>query len=73
MGVSWGPQQPQRRRQFRLGQYRIVHFVSHGIFNSNAPERSGIVLSGLSEAGVVQAELLSPTYAFNKMNRAATE
>ena len=57
----------------RLGQYRIVHVASHGIFNSNAPERSGVVLSGLSEAGVVQAGLLSPTYAFNDMNLSATE
>ncbi|MFH7241385.1 MAG: CHAT domain-containing protein [Spirulina sp.] len=57
----------------QLGQYRIVHFASHGIFNSNAPERSGVVLSGLSEAGVVQAGLLSPTYAFNDMNLSATE
>jgi len=57
----------------RLGQYRMVHFASHGIFNSNAPERSGIVLSGLREDGVVQAGLLSPTYAFNEMNLAATE
>ena len=56
-----------------LGQFRIVHFASHGIFNSNAPERSGIVLSGLSEDGVVQAGLLSPTYAFNDMDLSATE
>jgi CHAT domain-containing protein len=56
-----------------LGQFRIVHFASHGIFNSNAPERSGIVLSGLSKDGVVQAGLLSPTYAFNDMDLSATE
>jgi CHAT domain-containing protein len=56
-----------------LGQFRIVHFASHGIFNSNAPERSGVVLSGISEDGIVQPGLLSPTYAFNEMNLAATE
>lgn len=56
-----------------LGQFRIVHFASHGIFNSNAPERSGVVLSSFNEEGVIQPGLLSPAYAFNEMNLAATE
>ncbi|WP_204152033.1 CHAT domain-containing protein [Leptolyngbya sp. CCY15150] len=56
-----------------LGDFRIVHFASHGIFNSKAPERSGVVLSGINEDGVVQAGLLSPTYAFNEMDLSATE
>ncbi|NJL47887.1 MAG: CHAT domain-containing protein [Leptolyngbyaceae cyanobacterium SM2_5_2] len=56
-----------------LGRFRIVHFASHGIFNSKAPERSGIVLSGINENGVVQSGLLSPTYAFNEMDLSATE
>ena len=56
-----------------LGKFRIVHFASHGIFNSKAPERSGIVLSSINESGVVQSGLLSPTYAFNEMDLSATE
>jgi CHAT domain-containing protein len=56
-----------------LGQHRIVHFASHGIFNSNAPDRSGVVLSGISETGVVQSGLLSPRHAFNQMDLSATD
>ena len=56
-----------------LGDYRIVHFATHGIFNSRAPERSGIVLSAISEEGILQPGLLSPTYAFNGMNLDSTE
>ena len=56
-----------------LGQYRIVHFATHGIFNSRAPERSGIVLSSIDSEGQLQPGLLSPTYAFNEMNLASTE
>ncbi|MGD1908325.1 MAG: CHAT domain-containing protein [Leptolyngbyaceae cyanobacterium] len=56
-----------------IGQFRIVHFASHGIFNSNAPERSGIVLSSFNEEGVIQPGLLSPAYAFNEMDLSATE
>lgn len=29
----------------QLGQYRIVHFATHGILNSKHPELSGVVLS----------------------------
>jgi CHAT domain-containing protein/Tfp pilus assembly protein PilF len=32
-----------------LGQYRVVHFATHGIINSNYPELSGIVLSLVDE------------------------
>jgi CHAT domain-containing protein/Tfp pilus assembly protein PilF len=34
-----------------LAQYRIVHFATHGLLNSEHPELSGIVLSLLNEAG----------------------
>jgi hypothetical protein len=32
-----------------LGQYRIVHFATHGLLNSEHPELSGIVLSRVDE------------------------
>lgn len=34
----------------RLGQYRILHFATHGILNENRPQLSGLVLS-LSQSG----------------------
>jgi CHAT domain-containing protein len=34
-----------------LGQYRIVHFATHGLLNSRHPELSGIVLSLINERG----------------------
>lgn len=34
-----------------LAQYRIVHFATHGLLNSEHPELSGIVLSLVNEAG----------------------
>src|SRR5207302_3391829 len=34
-----------------LGQYRVVHFATHGILNSMHPELSGIVLSLVDEEG----------------------
>jgi CHAT domain-containing protein/tetratricopeptide (TPR) repeat protein len=34
-----------------LAQYRIVHFATHGILNSEHPELSGIVLSLVNERG----------------------
>ena len=34
-----------------LGQYRIVHFATHGLINSQHPELSGIVLSLVDEQG----------------------
>ena len=37
-----------------LGQYRIVHFATHGLFNSEHPELSGIVLSLVDERGKPQ-------------------
>ena len=42
-----------------LGQYRIVHFATHGVINTQHPELSGIILSmvdrnGQSEDGFLQ-------------------
>jgi tetratricopeptide (TPR) repeat protein len=34
-----------------LGQYRIVHFSTHGLLNSRQPELSGILLSLVDEQG----------------------
>lgn len=34
-----------------LSKYRIVHFATHGFFNNEQPEQSGIVLSSVDEAG----------------------
>src|SRR5215213_5116236 len=34
-----------------LGQYRIVHFATHGLINNQHPELSGIVLSLVDERG----------------------
>jgi CHAT domain-containing protein len=34
-----------------LGQYRIVHFATHGVFNDRQPELSGVVLSLFDERG----------------------
>jgi len=37
-----------------LGQYRIVHFATHGLLNSEHPELSGLVLSLVDEQGKSQ-------------------
>jgi CHAT domain-containing protein len=37
-----------------LGHYRIVHFATHGLLNSEHPELSGIVLSLVDEHGAPQ-------------------
>ncbi len=43
------------RREFvtspQINQYRIVHFATHGLLNSETPELSGLVLSLVNEAG----------------------
>jgi CHAT domain-containing protein len=48
-----------------LSPYRILHFATHGIFDSQNPERSGIVLSGINEQGELQRSLLSTSDIFN--------
>jgi CHAT domain-containing protein/tetratricopeptide (TPR) repeat protein len=41
-----------------LGQYRIVHFATHGLLNSTHPELSGIVLSLVDSNGKPQEGFL---------------
>jgi len=48
-----------------LGQYNIVHFETHGILDSQNPEKSGVVLSGVNREGELQMGLLSPRLVFN--------
>jgi CHAT domain-containing protein len=48
-----------------LAQYRMVHFASHGILNSQNPQRSGMVLSIVDDQGALQRSLLSTADAFN--------
>ncbi|NEO84185.1 MAG: CHAT domain-containing protein [Spirulina sp. SIO3F2] len=56
-----------------LGDFRVIHFASHGIFNSQSPDRSGVVLSSINENGELQPGLLSPSDAFGQMNLLGTD
>jgi CHAT domain-containing protein len=40
----------------QLGEYRLVHFATHGLLNSTHPELSGILLSLVDEAGNPQPQ-----------------
>ncbi|BAY62549.1 TPR domain protein [Calothrix brevissima NIES-22] len=48
-----------------LSQYRIVHFATHGILNSQHPELSGVVLSLFDETGKPQNGFLRLHDIFN--------
>ncbi len=48
-----------------LSQYRIVHFATHGLLNSEFPELSGIVLSLFDEAGARQDGFLQLHEIYN--------
>jgi len=48
-----------------LGQYRIVHFATHGLINSEHPELSGLVLSLMDENGKPQDGFLRMSEVFN--------
>jgi CHAT domain-containing protein/Tfp pilus assembly protein PilF len=48
-----------------LGQYRIVHFATHGLLNSEHPELSGLVLSLVDERGRHQDGFLNLTDIYN--------
>ncbi|HWN99456.1 MAG TPA: CHAT domain-containing protein [Blastocatellia bacterium] len=48
-----------------LGQYRIVHFATHGLINNQHPELSGIVLSLIDEKGQPQNGFLRLYEIFN--------
>src|SRR5262245_60096600 len=47
-----------------LGQYRIVHFATHGLINSEHPELSGLVLSLVDENGKPQDGFLRMSEIF---------
>jgi CHAT domain-containing protein/predicted negative regulator of RcsB-dependent stress response len=52
-----------------LGQYRIVHFATHGLVNSRHPELSGIVLSLVDQKGQQQNGFLRLFEIYNlKLN-----
>jgi CHAT domain-containing protein/tetratricopeptide (TPR) repeat protein len=48
-----------------LGQYRFVHFATHGFLNSKHPELSGIVLSLVDEQGREQDGFLRAHEIYN--------
>lgn len=48
-----------------LGQYRYVHFATHGFLNSQHPELSGIMLSMFDERGTPQDGFLRAHEVFN--------
>ena len=48
-----------------LGQYRFVHFATHGFLDSVNPELSGIVLSLVDEAGAPQSGFLRAHELYN--------
>ncbi|HEX4947696.1 MAG TPA: CHAT domain-containing protein, partial [Blastocatellia bacterium] len=48
-----------------LSQYRIIHFATHGLLNSQHPELSGIVLSLVNEQGQTQDGFLRLHDIFN--------
>jgi CHAT domain-containing protein/Tfp pilus assembly protein PilF len=48
-----------------LAQYRIIHFATHGLLNSEHPELSGLVLSLVDEHGKQQNGFLQLTDIYN--------
>jgi CHAT domain-containing protein len=48
-----------------LAHYRIVHFATHGLLNSDRPELSGLVLSLIDEAGNQQDGFLRMHEIYN--------
>ncbi len=48
-----------------LGQYRFVHFATHGLINNRHPELSGVVLSLVDEGGAEQNGFLRVNEIFN--------
>jgi CHAT domain-containing protein len=47
-----------------LSKYRFIHFATHGVFDSERPERSGVIFSSVNEKGEPQRSLLSTPDAF---------
>src|SRR2546430_12982349 len=48
-----------------LGQYRVVHFATHGLLDSEHPELSGLVLSLVDEQGRPQDGFLRQHEIYN--------
>jgi CHAT domain-containing protein len=48
-----------------LAQYRMVHFATHGLLNSETPELSGVVLSLVNEKGEAENRFLRLQEIFN--------
>ena len=48
-----------------LAQYRFVHFATHGVFDAEQPERSGLVFSRVDRHGTPQDGLLRLTDVYN--------
>jgi CHAT domain-containing protein len=49
----------------RLAQYRIVHFATHGLLNTQHPELSGVILSLVDEHGAPQDGFLRLNEIYN--------
>jgi CHAT domain-containing protein len=43
----------------RVGEYQIVHFATHGFFDSEHPELSGILLTNVDQNGVARDGLMA--------------
>src|SRR5262249_11007626 len=48
-----------------IGEYRILHFATHALFNDQTPELSGLVLSLVNEKGEPRNGFLSLPEVFN--------
>jgi CHAT domain-containing protein len=48
-----------------LSKYRIIHFATHGLFNNEHPDLSGIVLSLINEKGEAQDGFLRLNDVYN--------
>lgn len=49
----------------RLGQYRVIHFATHGLLDSAHPELSGLALSMVDESGQGQDGYLRLNEIYN--------
>ncbi|HNG96135.1 MAG TPA: CHAT domain-containing protein, partial [Acidobacteriota bacterium] len=48
-----------------LNDYRMLHFATHGVFNRQTPELSGLILSQINRTGEPENGFLSLTDVFN--------
>jgi CHAT domain-containing protein len=59
-------------KEVELGKYKIVHFATHGLVNTESPELSGLVLSLLDRNGRAKNGFLRLHEIYN-LNLSATE